>query len=194
MKFRCLRFLVFLGLIFWGNQKAFAQDSVYISTGCFEELNLRCFMGKGDSSSIVRIKIKKRLIKKDLEYLKKVQEYIKSEDTAWTYRVSETLPVERRRRRKSDSTLVANGIYLNYFNVKVYTFFVGGKVFTKMAIVNNARTFYCNYDDIKKAHNYSLIDPVFFERYLKPSFKISYSYNCGEIYLGRFGVPWGLFE
>lgn len=193
MKFCYWRLLFFLSLTFCYSQETFSQDSVYISSRCFDELALRCFSKKVDLSNIVRIKRKKHLIKKDLAYLKKVQAYIQSSDTTWTYRLSESSAVERRQRKKSDSIIVTSKIYLNYFNVNVYTFFIAGNVIAKMAIINNARTFYCKFDDIKAPHDYSLIDPVFFERYLKPSLRITYSYDCSEIYVGRFGVPWGLY-
>jgi hypothetical protein len=186
-----LRLVVYYLILFFSFCKCVsAQDSAYISTWCFDELKKRCYPEKNNTETIVRVKIKNKLIRSDLKFLRKVEQYLNSSDTAWAFHIEKASLTYRNRKKNTDSVVVKNKYHLNYFNVYIYTFLKSDIVLKKVAIIGEARTFYCNYDFYKKPHDYSLIDPVFFEHYLKGNIRVNYFYYCSEIYLGSSGVPW----
>ena len=163
-------------------QEGIGQDSFYVSPNCFKELLVRCANKEQD---IRRVKIKRKLIKDDLHILDQVQSFLLNKDTTieTLIRKPDYIEFDYRKSKNRDSIIRSEKIYLNYFTVYVYTFIIDKKASQKLAIIRDALTFYCESEMNKEAHNYILIDPVFFRKYLQKELRVNYFYECAEIYL-----------
>lgn len=169
--------------------KAISQDTSYISPNCFSELKLRCSGGKG-RYNIKRIKINQKLIKADVDFLKRVQVFLRSKDSTEDFLSTTKAYVTKRQNGNTDSIGITRNYTLNYFSISVTVFLGNNSVIGKVGLIHDALTFYCDYDQIKTPNNYTLIDPIFFERYLRKNLKIDYFYYCREIYLNKPYYYW----